>query len=271
MSVSDKNAEDVSCPGSDKESLHAKLLSKNAEQRRKQMAEHLFHSSGNKPNESLCCICENCGYVFYRKDDSEDFVCPKCQMRHHFEPAEEVSSLGKGDTDPKRFLKLMLKDKASLRKAQAGARIKPLTADTHQDDAKNQASLAMGSDEYKEYLRDLKENDPASHAAQVEKEAADPSQALYSIPEEEDPAQADDAVLDEQNQRLMDRKAQISLTKLEIHDSVVSDLTRAARLTKTTADDEAVADLSEDNPVLRDETVSSDDYEQELEDFLHLP
>lgn len=81
----------ASCVSTDSDERRILLMQKKMESDRRKASEKLFlQTESVRQDEALCCVCENCGYVFYRQDDSEFFSCPHCQAKHHFEPAEEL-------------------------------------------------------------------------------------------------------------------------------------------------------------------------------------
>ena len=232
-----------------------KLAMKMQESARRHANELLFPQESRKScNEDLCCVCENCGYVFYRKDVSEFFSCPHCQARHHFEPAELVS-FSREEQNTVKLEKLVAKERDADRRRQFG--IRPAAQDTSVNDAKNQSSLQMGSPEYREYLEDIQEQAPdrpddAFHEA-LER---------HNVQVEE---QMDAAGEENPTGDLMERKAQSEAAKREIHDEVMASLAAVAARTATKADDRIVGKTGIDNPVLHDVNVSSDEYAEEME------
>lgn len=245
-----------------------RLMEKQMEAHRRQAAGGLFQQSSQavRADESLCCVCENCGYVFYRQDDSEFFSCPHCQARHHFEPAEEVYVIQETKQNQDRLERLMMKEKAVERKKQMLGMPRVTAQDTRVNDAKTQSSLEMGSDEYQAYVEDIQQNDPMKPDDEFHEDLE--ARNADHGPNADEPEESEDG---QSSGHLIERKAQSEASKREIHDEVVAALTVEAAATKTKADDLRVAWLSEDNPVLRDVSVSDDEYENALEDFVGMP
>lgn len=243
----------------------AVLEQKNIEiQRRNLVKDSFVLSSGEKKDDALCCVCENCGYVFYRSDDCETFSCPHCQARHHFVPAEEMY-VTRVNQDSSLLLSLAMKEREMERRQVAGV-THSVRQDTKVDDAKTQASLAPGSDEYKAYVEDIQANDPGKpdDAFHSELEA----QNAIHLQENDADSFAD---TNEDAGHLVERRALSEAGKREIHDEVKADLARVAATTKTKSDDIRVAGISKNNAALHDVNVDVSDYGHALGDAVGLP
>lgn len=259
----------ASCVSTDSDERRILLMQKKMESDRRKASEKLFlQTESVRQDEALCCVCENCGYVFYRQDDSEFFSCPHCQAKHHFEPAEELFVTREENLDLARLEKLTMKEKEASRRKQAGLKPRVTAQDTRVDDAKTQTSLEMGSDEYQAYLEDLQEKDPAKPDDEfhVALEAQNAGETVDGEPLEEE---SQDGSSDSTHR--VERKAQAASAKLEIHDEVMVELKQEAARTKTKQDDIALSKVSEDNPALWDVNVSDTEYADALEDMVHLP
>ena len=215
-------------------------------------------------DKDLVVLCENCGHIFYRKDESEYFSCPYCQAKHHFEPAEEVQVIRENDRDLDRLEKLVMKEKEAERRRQMGSKliasIRPITQDTHVDDAKSQTSLQMGSVEYKEYVEDLQEQAPTAPDDEFHVELEVHNAAL------------DDRLAESVGEKPMgdyyERKAINEANKREIHDEVMGMEKVKASKTKRLSDDIAVSHIGIDNPLMHDVTLTDAEYAKRMDEYI---
>lgn len=241
------------------EERRLKLVQKNQAAERRKAVSNMFSVQDNRLDDSLCCVCDGCGYVFYRKDDSEYFSCPHCQARHHFEPVEEMSVSLMDDKDVSKHAALLAKEQAIARRKAVFGSIRPITQDSHVDDAKTQSSLQMGTPEYKEYVADKQESDPMKPDDEFHVELELHNETL------------DDRLLEAVPERAMgefkDRKALYEAMKREYHDEYVGEMRVEASKTPTLDDDNAVNRIGIDNPVMNDIGVFPDEYQKQLEDY----
>lgn len=241
----------------------SKLAQKSREVSRRKAMKPISDTEPVRWDKDLVVLCENCGHVFYRKDNSEDFSCPYCQAKHHFEPAEEVLLTRDNERDLTKFEKLVTKEKEQERRRQmAGslaAMIKPVTQDTHFNDAKSQSSLQMGSAEYKEYVEDLQEQAPSA-----------PDDQFHEDLEVHNAALDEEMILAVGEKPMGDffeRKAINEANKREFHDEVMGRLKVEASKTERESDDIAVSRIGMDNEFFNDVTLSDAEYAKRLTEY----
>lgn len=241
----------------------SKLAQKSREVARKKAMKPIGETEPVRWDQDMVVLCENCGHVFYRKDNSEFFSCPYCQAKHHFEPAEEVLLTRDKERDLTKLEKLATKEKEAERRRQmAGsmvAAVKPVTQDTHFNDAKAQTSLQMGGVEYKEYVEDLQEQAPSA-----------PDDTFH------EQLEAHNAALDEQLAQstrekpmgdFFERKAINEANKRELHDETIGQMKVEASKTERESDDIAISRIGIDNPLLHDVTLTDAEYAKRLADY----
>lgn len=236
----------------------AALLARKAQERARRKASDALFTQDSEPDNRESCLCANCGYIFFRKDDSEYMTCPHCQARHHFIPAEELGLRKQTQADLDRLAKLDARGRAADRRRQLGLSRKQ---DTSVNDAKAQASLQMGSAEYKEYVKDLQEQSPV---AEDDKVHAELEQYNAEFREQQIAAEGDDPTGDLQERRIQD-----AIEKQDIYNNTVSELRRRAAYTPSKADDRFAEAVADDIEALHDPTVSDEEYEAVMNGYAY--
>ena len=241
---------------SDSDERNLRLMKKSKDAARKKARQADKYTIDVEKEELLECLCPNCGHVFYRKLEEEDVSCPYCQMKHHFEEAEEVHLTRQDEQEAVKLEKLAAKDKQQKRK-QRFIVFKPL--DTHENDAKTQTSLQMGTVEYNEYVEDLQESNPArpDDAFPVDLESRN-----ATLREEMVAVASGDETGD-----LFERKAMSESAKRDLHDEALAAAMMYAGYTESKKDDYKLSKIGIDNPLVHDMGVSPEDYQETLEEF----
>lgn len=240
----------------DSDDRNLRLMKKSKEASRKRARQADNYVVDVEKDNLLECLCPNCGHVFYRKIEEEDVSCPYCQAKHHFEEAEEVHLTRQAEQETTKLEKLVAKDKQQKRRQQFIV-FKPL--DTHENDAKTQTSLQMGTVEYNEYVEDLQESNPAKPDDDFHVDL----EARNATLREEMAAVA----AGKETGDLFERKAVNESAKRDLHDEAMAAALMYAGYTETRADDLKLSKIGIDNPLLHDMGISPEDYQEKLEEF----
>lgn len=206
-------------------------------------------------NQVICKqshTCEQCHRLFYFSEDDtfDEYVCPYCGYS---------SSLKE---DGYSNVKSMLNDSVMLKLEEK------ITKSLDQDgnNGKEQLSLDPTSVEYKHYSEMIKENSPLK-----------PDDMFHQIMEQynEDLVtksceNVDDSDVDLNDKNDFSKKQPLlnEMRKRAIHTDAVRTVIQEAKKTETLEDDALAQVITTENPVLYDRTVSVDDYDNVLAEYV---
>lgn len=132
--------------------------------------------------------------------------------------------------------------------------------DTRTNTAKEQPYLMPGTDEYEEYVRDLKDHDPFRPDDEFHQEMDDYNEQLPQRLLEKSQNNEDDDGKKQKARREMEKRA--------VHLTARAKVIREAMMTPGISDDILARMITDDNPVLHDDSVDADGYEDALGDFV---
>lgn len=214
----------------------------------------------NNPNE-ISCVCHGCGRVFTRDIHSTSVTCPFCQMKHHFESAEEVHMTRDDAFAFNKMRVLAVKTQLSnRRRGQSGFVLSAPDQDTHFNDAMTQTSLQMGTREYETYVEHIKENAPSKPDDQFHTELEGRNAQLQ--------ADMNEANAGRGTGDYFERKTLGEANKREKHDETIALMRQRAMNSKNPKDDAVVRRIGEDNPLIHDMNVSHEDYEERMASYI---
>lgn len=213
--------------------------------KKQNMSKHMVSSK-------LSHICEQCHRLFYFSEDDtfEEYICPYCGY----------SSTLKDDNYSD--IKSMLNDSVMLKLEEK------INKSSSQDGngEKEQLSLDPTSDEYKHYIETIKENSPLKPDDEFHQMMEQYNEDLVTQ-SYENTSELNDESSDEND--FSKKQPLLNETmKRAIHTDAVRTVIREAGKTETLEDDILARVITTENPVLYDRTVSVDDYDDALADYV---
>ena len=208
-------------------------------------------------------ICEVCHKIFFTKPNVINPCCPHCGAKLVNEDIRELHVTRERDDEAKETVKRL--DRVASKLARRLSMVSS-SQDTWTNESREQVSLEMGSDEYEEYVEDLKASDPMKPDDQahleLEKHNADLVTKLYDKVDNPEYKEDLDA---ERPDRL---KIQHEAMKRSVHWNAVKAAIEAARTTDTLSDDQLAVAITTDNPILYDNGVTMGQYDDRLAEYV---
>ena len=213
--------------------------------------------------------CPFCRHTFVPDSDDVDLVCPSCGKTQEVPDMEEVHLTRQ---DGSLVLQVKLQEKAKQQASTMGKLYFENRKALWEDTAKEQLSLEKGSDGYADRIEDLEASDPMQPDDPMHQRLEDYNEDLVTklYEKAEENPQADDEA---------ERNAQIRLQaevheeqlKRSIHTEVVRAAIAAAAKTPTLSDDQLARAITTDNPALYDDSISFDQYDDAIMDYVMEP
>jgi hypothetical protein len=272
ISISGKEADDLlSIDSSDLEEIHlTRSSSEDDIDRRVKLDNQMKKLSDRKKDVDFVVsdriehICDVCHKSFFVNKDAVSFVCPHCGYHVSLDDAEEMHVTNHDGIASDMVVKL--NEKAVRDRRRRFARND--SVDTWSDDNRTQISLEQGSDEYEEYVEDLKLQDPFrpddDMHTELEEHNAELVTKLYN--------QADKVELSAEDPNegrgYIKEKIVSEAVKRSVHANAVRSALKAASKTDKISDDELAQAITTDNPFLYNPAVAINEYDDRIVDYV---
>lgn len=244
--------------GSKSGSLCEKLADRAQEQRSRDTASEV----GADPQVEH--ICPSCHRLFYTALSEKHVSCPRCGVKFAIEDADEVHLTREREASAP--VQERLTDKAKARSVRNGFLFND-AKDRWTNESKGQISLEQGSDEYEEYVEDIKEQLPSKPSDEFHEELSEHNADL--VTRLYDKASENPEAPDDRQEMREDRlKAQSAAMKRALHGNAVRAAIAAARNTEGLSDDQLAMAITTDNPILYDPSIPLGKYDDAVVDYV---
>lgn len=209
-------------------------------------------------------VCDVCHKSFFIVSESDSYVCPYCGAKHMYSEEELIDCINQHQNH-ELVEKLVEKGTQRILTRMNGL-FNVGSQDKWTNESKGQISLEQGSEEYKEYVEDIKEQDPMKpddvDHVELEKHNADLVTKEYDITDNPE-------ALKESTELVGGKlKVQNEMMKRAVHGNAVGSARRAAVGTAGRADDIRASEIGVDNEFLHNTSVQAGEYDDALVEFV---
>lgn len=211
--------------------------------------------------------CDFCHKLFYRKKGEIEFECPSCHYKYSPEDYINIDDVYNGLLP----MDSLIDESIPTDEYIESAEINKLNEDSSQNTSKEQCNILPGSLEYKEYLKDHIEKPSLNIDDDFSRELTEMHKDDIHY-EKDDDEIVQEKVIDSEGNEYQDlfvrNEAHESQLKRGYHKGAKEKAMEKAALTPSEKDDVIARTFSIDNELVFDHSVSPDEYEQRLDDYV---